>query len=106
MARFFRLNVLNTMVGTGVVPVFYDPSIEVSKKVAAACDAGRGHFLRHLDAGVVKDGHYARSDHRVQDVQSEKSRHRIGTRYSFSNTMFFVVGQTSVCGGLQSDSGP
>ncbi len=26
MARFSRLKVLNTMIGTGVVPVFYDPS--------------------------------------------------------------------------------
>lgn len=25
------------MVGTGVVPVFYGPSLEVSKKAAAAC---------------------------------------------------------------------
>ena len=37
MARFARLEVLNTMVDQGVVPVFYNPDLEVSKKVAKAC---------------------------------------------------------------------
>ena len=36
MARFMRLNVLNTMIDTGVVPVFYNADLEVAKKVAAA----------------------------------------------------------------------
>lgn len=40
MARFPRLKVLNTMVETGMVPVFYHADIEVTKKVAAAVFAG------------------------------------------------------------------
>ena len=51
MARFSRLKVLNTMVGTGVVPVFYDPSIEVSKKVAAACVEGGVPLLEFTNRG-------------------------------------------------------
>ena len=51
MARFSRLKVLNTMVGTGVVPVFYDPGIEVSKKVAAACVEGGVPLLEFTNRG-------------------------------------------------------
>ena len=40
MARFSRLKVLNTMVETGMVPVFYHPSLEVAREVAGACLAG------------------------------------------------------------------
>ena len=36
MARFPRLKVLNTMIQTGMVPVFYNADIEVARKVAAA----------------------------------------------------------------------
>jgi 2-dehydro-3-deoxyphosphogluconate aldolase/(4S)-4-hydroxy-2-oxoglutarate aldolase len=37
MARFPRLKVLNTMVETGLVPVFYNPDLEVAKKVVKSC---------------------------------------------------------------------
>ena len=37
MARFDRLTVLNAMVGTGLVPVFYNRDVEVAKKIVAAC---------------------------------------------------------------------
>ena len=40
MARFTRLEVLNTIVDTGLVPVFYHADIEVAKEVARACAAG------------------------------------------------------------------
>ena len=40
MARFSRLKVLNTMIDTGLVPVFYHPNLEVAREVAAACLAG------------------------------------------------------------------
>ena len=40
MARFPRLKVLNTMIETGMVPVFYHSDIEVAKKVAASVVAG------------------------------------------------------------------
>lgn len=51
MARFSRLKVLNTMIETGMVPVFYDPSIEVSKKVAAACVEGGVPLLEFTNRG-------------------------------------------------------
>jgi hypothetical protein len=31
MARFSRLEVLNTIVRTGLVPVFYSPDVEIAK---------------------------------------------------------------------------
>lgn len=40
MARFTRLKVLNTILEKGVVPVFYDPDVEVAKKVVKACIDG------------------------------------------------------------------
>jgi 2-dehydro-3-deoxyphosphogluconate aldolase / (4S)-4-hydroxy-2-oxoglutarate aldolase len=40
MAAFTRLDVLNTIIRTGLVPVFYHPDVEVAKKVANACYAG------------------------------------------------------------------
>lgn len=51
MARFRRLHVLNTMVGTGVVPVFYDPDLEVAKQVAAAVFAGGCPLLEFTNRG-------------------------------------------------------
>lgn len=41
MARFKRLDVLNTMARTGLVPVFYESDFETAKSIVAACaDAG------------------------------------------------------------------
>ena len=51
MARFSRLKVLNTMIGTGMVPVFYDPSAEVSRRVAAACVEGGCPLLEFTNRG-------------------------------------------------------
>ena len=51
MARFSRLKVLNTMVETGMVPVFYHPSFEVARDVAAACYAGGCKLLEFTNRG-------------------------------------------------------
>lgn len=51
MARFSRLKVLNTMVETGLVPVFYDPDIEIARRVAAACIAGGCRLLEFTNRG-------------------------------------------------------
>ena len=40
MARFSRLEVLNRIVETGLVPVFYHGDVEVASQVVAACVAG------------------------------------------------------------------
>lgn len=42
MAKYNRLHVLNTIIETGLVPVFYNPDIETAVKIVEAC----------LDAGV------------------------------------------------------
>jgi 2-dehydro-3-deoxyphosphogluconate aldolase/(4S)-4-hydroxy-2-oxoglutarate aldolase len=41
MAKYSRLRVLNTMIETGLVPVFYNPDVEVASKIVQALsDAG------------------------------------------------------------------
>ncbi len=51
VARFSRLKVLNTMLETGLVPVFYDARIEVAREVAAACVAGGCLLLEFTNRG-------------------------------------------------------
>jgi 2-dehydro-3-deoxyphosphogluconate aldolase/(4S)-4-hydroxy-2-oxoglutarate aldolase len=51
MARFTRLQVLNTVVEQGLVPVFYDPDIEVAKKVVAACFEGGCRLFEFTNRG-------------------------------------------------------
>ncbi len=51
MARFARLKTLTTIVETGVVPVFYNPDVEVARKVAAACVAGGCPLLEFTNRG-------------------------------------------------------
>src|ERR1035438_3838905 len=51
MARFSRLKVLNTMIDTGLVPVFYHPKLEVAREVAAACLAGGCRLLEFTNRG-------------------------------------------------------
>jgi 2-dehydro-3-deoxyphosphogluconate aldolase/(4S)-4-hydroxy-2-oxoglutarate aldolase len=63
MAKYNKLQVLQTMKDTGIVPVFYNPDIEVSKNVLKACyDGGirtfeftnRGDFAHEVFAELVK----------------------------------------------------
>lgn len=51
MARFPRLKVLNTMIETGMVPVFYSPNFEVAREVAGACLAGGCRLLEFTNRG-------------------------------------------------------
>lgn len=63
MAKFTRLQVYQTMVNTGIIPVFYHADIEVAKKALKACYEGgirafeftnRGDFAHEVFAGLVK----------------------------------------------------
>ena len=63
MARFSRMEVLNRMVDTGLVPVFYNKDLETAKKIVSACVAGgakvveftnRGDFAYQVFSGLVK----------------------------------------------------
>lgn len=51
MARFSRLEVLNTIVETGLVPVFYNADVEVAKKVVQACAAGGARAVEFTNRG-------------------------------------------------------
>lgn len=51
MARFSRLRVLNSMVELGVIPVFYNPDLEVAKKVVKACMDGGARVVEFTNRG-------------------------------------------------------
>jgi 2-dehydro-3-deoxyphosphogluconate aldolase/(4S)-4-hydroxy-2-oxoglutarate aldolase len=51
MAKFTRLEVLNTIVDTGLVPVFYNGDVEVTKKVAWAISNGGCRLLEFTNRG-------------------------------------------------------
>ncbi len=72
MARFSRLEVLNTMLDPGLIPVFYHKDVEVAKKIVAACMAGgarvveftnRGDFAFQVFSGLAQ--HFAATDTNV-----------------------------------------
>ncbi len=63
MAKYSKLQVISTMKETGMVPVFYNADIEISKKVIKACyDGGvrvfeftnRGDFAQEVFGELVK----------------------------------------------------
>jgi 2-dehydro-3-deoxyphosphogluconate aldolase/(4S)-4-hydroxy-2-oxoglutarate aldolase len=69
MARLSRLEVLNTVIDLGLVPVFYHPDLAVAKQIVAACRAGgarvveltnRGDYAFQLFAGLAQ--HIAESE--------------------------------------------
>jgi 2-dehydro-3-deoxyphosphogluconate aldolase/(4S)-4-hydroxy-2-oxoglutarate aldolase len=51
MARFSRLHVLNTMVETGLVPIFYNGDLEVAKNIVSACKAGGSCVVEYTNRG-------------------------------------------------------
>ncbi|HEY3350078.1 MAG TPA: bifunctional 4-hydroxy-2-oxoglutarate aldolase/2-dehydro-3-deoxy-phosphogluconate aldolase [Thermoanaerobaculia bacterium] len=67
-----RMAVLNAMVETGLVPVFYEPDVEVARGILAACARGgarcveftnRGDFAPHVFLELAR--HLAKSEPRV-----------------------------------------
>jgi 2-dehydro-3-deoxyphosphogluconate aldolase / (4S)-4-hydroxy-2-oxoglutarate aldolase len=51
MARFRRMDVLNRILGIGVVPIFYNPDVDVAKRVLAACVEGGATVLEFTNRG-------------------------------------------------------
>jgi 2-dehydro-3-deoxyphosphogluconate aldolase/(4S)-4-hydroxy-2-oxoglutarate aldolase len=51
MARFDRLTVYNTLVGDGMLPLFYHPNAELVKNVAAALAGGGCRLLEFTNRG-------------------------------------------------------
>jgi 2-dehydro-3-deoxyphosphogluconate aldolase/(4S)-4-hydroxy-2-oxoglutarate aldolase len=51
MARTDRLTVLNTVVESGLVPVFYDSDVEVAKQIVTACARGGARVVEFTNRG-------------------------------------------------------
>jgi 2-dehydro-3-deoxyphosphogluconate aldolase/(4S)-4-hydroxy-2-oxoglutarate aldolase len=51
MARFKRLEVLNAMVETGLVPVFYEADVEKAKAIVRACAEGGARAIEFTNRG-------------------------------------------------------
>jgi 2-dehydro-3-deoxyphosphogluconate aldolase/(4S)-4-hydroxy-2-oxoglutarate aldolase len=51
MARFSRLEVLNTIIQSGLVPIFYNPDAQVAQNVAKACAAGGARVVEFTNRG-------------------------------------------------------
>jgi 2-dehydro-3-deoxyphosphogluconate aldolase/(4S)-4-hydroxy-2-oxoglutarate aldolase len=51
MARHSRLEVLNTVINTGLVPIFYNADVEVAKNVTKACAAGGALVVEFTNRG-------------------------------------------------------
>lgn len=51
MAKYSRLKVLNSMIETGMVPVFYHPDVTISASVIEACAAGGAHCFEFTNRG-------------------------------------------------------
>ena len=51
MARFSRLDVLNTVLELGLVPVFYHPDLAVARQITGACRAGGARVVEFTNRG-------------------------------------------------------
>jgi 2-dehydro-3-deoxyphosphogluconate aldolase / (4S)-4-hydroxy-2-oxoglutarate aldolase len=51
MARFKRLEVFNTIVNTGLVPIFYYPQLDVAESVIQACAEGGSRIVELTNRG-------------------------------------------------------
>jgi 2-dehydro-3-deoxyphosphogluconate aldolase/(4S)-4-hydroxy-2-oxoglutarate aldolase len=51
MARFDRMTVLNAMLDTGLVPVFYNADVEVAKQIVTACAEGGAKIVEFTNRG-------------------------------------------------------
>jgi 2-dehydro-3-deoxyphosphogluconate aldolase/(4S)-4-hydroxy-2-oxoglutarate aldolase len=69
MARFMRLDVINTLLDIGLVPLFYNGDVETSIELVSACSRGeakiieftnRGEFAYPVFTELVK--HFAKAD--------------------------------------------
>ncbi len=69
MARFMRLEVINTLLDIGLVPLFYNADVETSVELACACGRGGAKVIEFTNRGelaypvfieLIK--HFAKSD--------------------------------------------
>jgi 2-dehydro-3-deoxyphosphogluconate aldolase/(4S)-4-hydroxy-2-oxoglutarate aldolase len=53
MARFMRLDVINTLLDIGLVPLFYNGDVETSIELASACSRGRARVIEFTNRGEM-----------------------------------------------------
>ena len=53
MARFMRLEVINTLLDIGLVPLFYDSDVETSIELASACSRGGARVIEFTNRGEM-----------------------------------------------------
>ena len=53
MARFMRLEVINTLLDTGLVPLFYNADVETSIELASACSRGGAKVIEFTNRGEL-----------------------------------------------------
>jgi 2-dehydro-3-deoxyphosphogluconate aldolase/(4S)-4-hydroxy-2-oxoglutarate aldolase len=53
MARFMRLDVLNTLLDIGLLPLFYNADVETSIELASACSNGGGKVIEFTNRGEL-----------------------------------------------------
>lgn len=51
MARFKRMQVLNSILDVGIVPIFYNPDVEIAKNVVKACVEGGAPVMEFTNRG-------------------------------------------------------
>jgi len=72
MTNISRLEVLNAIVETGLIPVFYTPDVDVAKKIVTACMAGGARVAEFTNRGDYApqvfnelSQHFAKADPKV-----------------------------------------
>jgi 2-dehydro-3-deoxyphosphogluconate aldolase/(4S)-4-hydroxy-2-oxoglutarate aldolase len=53
MARFMRLDVINTLLDVGLVPLFYNSDVETSVELASACSRGGAKVIEFTNRGEL-----------------------------------------------------
>jgi len=53
MARFMRLDVINTLLDIGLVPLFYNGDVEMSIELASACSRGGAKVIEFTNRGEM-----------------------------------------------------
>lgn len=71
MARYDRLQVLDTMIELGLVPVFYNPDVEVAKQIVAACWAGGARVIEFTNRGDFAFQVYTALAQHVAEVEPD-----------------------------------
>jgi 2-dehydro-3-deoxyphosphogluconate aldolase/(4S)-4-hydroxy-2-oxoglutarate aldolase len=71
MASHSRLEVLNTVVGLGLVPLFYHKDVEVAKKIVAACIDGGARIIEFTNRGDFAYQVFTELSHYVDEAYPE-----------------------------------